>query len=1032
MPRITFVIFAAFILSMFASPAMAGHWSRGTMDWESVPRVMYGPGDEDTIRARLSRDPYTTLYRRVLSRANQSGYDLDDHEIVPEQIKANIAKAAAFVYAMDRHVQAVGDAFEVTPFDETDDRLAYGRKAEELLHNMNLEPHFNTALQGNIDDIHSAQELTLYAVAYDLLRGAAYPFEDEGRVAANLQTYAREFYKDWMLDKYMQAVALNNNHRSKSAASLGVAAIVLNGYEGYLPETDPEGYGDSKNWIDFAVSQVDFVILDALTTREGGFAEGGVYYAYTAINHMHFMRALHRYVGPQGWAVDGFEYGDLYTRPENARLHDWMLRARLPNGTFPPHDDCDPNGQYTYALVTDLPHGGLYRWAWENQPTYAFASGSVAQDADAIVAYDDSVIPQTPEDLGWTRNQFLYDAGQAIFRSDWSPDATYLIMMAEHGKANSWAMRRDGEPIDGVGGHEHNEPGGLHLYADGQHLLLDPGYLGWGEHDKVRDPDDHNILLVDGQGPQKYTFIFPELGTDENGEIVIVGDREGGYIPGEDGEAYLGDWFDDEELAYARMDTRYFIHVPETAISRHLLFLRGRFALVYDEAHPQDGQAHDLSILWHGNGGGESDGSFSAHADGGTWSFSGASVNVSTLSAEGTISWEESESYHDKGGRNATTHTRLTGTVNGTDTSFLSLLAPSEGGEQRVTATRAEAQPAWNLDDTAPELPADLSEGVAAAAVSQTLTVGDYTAQARLFYLAATPDGLQHALLIGGTQLATANGTILAKASQPARLWLTPQPDGRSFNVKIDAPPSGEVALWLPAVSDLHPVEVRGACAVEEDDSGYRFTIRKESDFSVVFGSSSPIVHPHAVADILAPVEGQAIEINDRVTFDASRSCGDDDIAYTFDLIESPWPSTAQLEHDGGPQATLVPDRVGDYFVRLSIRAGGMTDEQVVRFYADRDLTANVDGDEDDDGDADGEMDGDLTPEDGDDDEPDGDITPPGGDPDLPEADSGNGYSVGNSGGGGGGCAAPTGAAWAPWLTLLAGLVAWRRRKNRV
>jgi len=584
----------------FVSEAFA-YWASPGMDWESYPRVLYGPGEEEAIRTRLEREPYLTLYRRVYDIANRA-YTLDDHAIGAEQSKGNIAKAAAFVYAMNRKPAESEGTWSVVEM-AGEERAEYGARTEELLHAMwthsRMENFFSAGL-----DIHTAEELTLWATAYDTLKGAGYPFADEAGAIANVVALASDFFGDYTYRHKSQMAAYNENHMSKSASALGLAAIALNGYPGYLPEEDPEGFAKPENWIDFAVNKTDFIVLDALVSREGSFSEAAVYYGYTAVNHLPFMRALHRYAGPEGWTVNGFAYGDLLMREENRRIHDWLVRIRLPDGAFPPFDDCTPKGQYAFGAVGDLPNGGLYRWAWEHQPTYAFAGGSVDLSIETIVAYDDAVEAVPPDALGWPPNQFLIDGGQAVFRSSWGPEAVYMLVAAEHGKAAGWALRRDGEPIDGAGGHDHNDPCALHLYAYGQPLLLDAGYLGWDNHNKVNNPKNHNLLLVDGKGPSKPELIVPTLVTDENGDIVVKEGEEGGWVPGPDGEAFLNDFFDMDGLAYARIDTHYGDEAPATAISRHALFVRGRYFIVFDEAHGEDGAAHDFTIQWQGNGGG--------------------------------------------------------------------------------------------------------------------------------------------------------------------------------------------------------------------------------------------------------------------------------------------------------------------------------------------------------------------------------------------------------------------------------------------
>ena len=950
MKAFTSALSLALSLLLAASPAWA-HWSRGAMDWESVPRVLYGPGEEGAVRAKLeSGEPYLTLYRRVLDVAAWS-CDLEDHSVGAEQRKANVAKAAAFVYAMDRRVVQTGRGFEAAPFETPAEREVYGALAEEMLLHMYTLSRFNGGLTSSIKDIHTAQELSLYATAYDILKGAEYSFADEARVVTNLVDLAADFYKDYVHDMLGLAGSLNENHQSKSAAALGVAAIALNSYDGYLPEEDPQGYRKPENWIDFAVRRTDFIVLDALVSREGSYSEGAVYYAYTAINHLPFFRAMHRYVGARGWAVDGFEHGDLLLRPENLLVQDWLVRIRQPDGTFPPFDDCTPRGQYYFGMLTDLPHGGLYRWAWDRQPSYACASGSIRQEPDTIVIFDGSVAPVAPEDLGWSPNQFLYDGGQAIFRSSWEPDAIYMIVMAEHGKAAGWALRRDGEMIDGAAGHDHNDPCAIHMVAYGQPLLLDAGYLGWENHSKVNNARNHNLILVDGEGPQKTRLKVPEVIVDENGNIIIKEGEEGGHIPGADGEAYLNDWFEAEGLVYARVDTRYFREEEETRfvpteLARHVLFVHGRYFIVYDEVHPEDGEPHEITVLWHGNGGGGSGGSFEADNDGGRWRFGGAEVTVLASSAEAAIAWEEGEEIHDAGGWDERSHTVLEGTVSAPEVSFVSLIIPKPEGGDGPVAERPGGSDWWRI--RSPDARADTYQGFAAAAAVGKLAACGCTARARAFFCEVEDGRLARFLVIGGRKVSEGGRGIVYSSDAPLRLLseIVREEINITISGSVHLPPGGEATAWFAYGEEGGPLGHSGVCSAVSKNNGIEVTFRRAGDFSVSFGEGpAPVESPFfplAVADASAG----KVYIGEEVVIDAGRSCPSiDGLAHSFALVERPPFSQAALTDNGDGTASVVPDATGHYFVTLSVDDGERSDSATVRFFAEP--APDVDGDAD-------------------------------------------------------------------------------------
>jgi len=42
---------------------------------------------------------------------------------------------------------------------------------------------------------------------------------------------------------------------------------------------------------------------------------------------------------------------------------------------------------------------------------------------------------------------------------------------------------------------------------------MDSGYISWGEHDKVMNADNHNLILVNGSGPSS-AGTYTANGTD--------------------------------------------------------------------------------------------------------------------------------------------------------------------------------------------------------------------------------------------------------------------------------------------------------------------------------------------------------------------------------------------------------------------------------------------------------------------------------------------------------------------------------------
>ena len=100
---------------------------------------------------------------------------------------------------------------------------------------------------------------------------------------------------------------------------------------------------------------------------------------------------------------------------------------------------------------------------------------------------DPDISPVTPD---WG-DGFFAEAGFSILRSGLDANASYFQMQHE---------REDMRVMGGA--HEHADNLSFLLAAHGTELAIDPGYLDFTNHKKVKYGTDHNIVLVDGLGPE--------------------------------------------------------------------------------------------------------------------------------------------------------------------------------------------------------------------------------------------------------------------------------------------------------------------------------------------------------------------------------------------------------------------------------------------------------------------------------------------------------------------------------------------------
>ncbi len=904
----------------------AGTWSVPGMEPGERPRTLYGPGEAGEIQARLTREPYASIYLKVVQMADRA-YDLDDHQSNAEQLKGNIAQAAAFVYAMSRTARQTGDTVSVEPFSSDAERRIYGARAAELVAGMmptcRIIDYTSTTL-----DILCAQELAMYATAYDILAGSGYPLQDAAALEDRLATFAADFFYKWT-EAYWLTInrAANTNHGSKTAAALGLAAIVLNGYEHSLGDELDE-YRDPAAWIDFGISTAETLGLGVLTSIDGAYAEGPTYFRYAAINLAPFYWAWHRYTRGAGWTVDGVLFPDPWTNPRLALCQDWLLEILMPDGTFPPFDDGTPGITNFWGPFCGLPNGQAYLWAWQRGVASYDTSGSVDQSLLTLVAYDDSLQARRP-DIG--PSIFSPENGHAVFRSGWGADDTYLIMMAEHGIAAGFAFRYDGEPLEGSGGHEHSDPGTTHLMSHGEVLLLDSGYLGWENHDKVRHPANHNILLVDGRGPQDPQLSIPPFTIEDGGIVITDPSREGGWVPGVDSPATLSRAFSTPAIEHARVTAHYFTVAPETNWTRRMLFVDHAFFVQADTVETADGESHELALLNHLNGGGTSGGDYEQLADGARVVRPGATLELRVAAAGGNLSLSTTQDVHDAWHWREETHTVLHTVVDGPRAAFMTLLFPLAPAEAAPVVEAVAA------GDSAAAFRITQAGRVHLAAVALPgageITAGDLVLTGAMAI--AGPDVL---FLGDGTGISSAGREVVL--DQPGTLTVSWEAGGLSGYY---AGPANQIRFTpVPAAAGGE-----GFCEARLESGSLSLRLPGPGPFAVTFEGPAGNHAPQAA--IAGP---GSTRVGEPVELDGSASCDADGDAldYHWSVLEHPLRSTAVCDTPHAATTLFAPDWPGHYRLALVVSDGLEESRQAtVLVWVDRaqdeQLDAGLDGD---------------------------------------------------------------------------------------
>lgn len=767
------------IITGACAPEPEGPWHPERTDY---PRLLYTAADIDSIAARLDHYPYDVLYARVLGMAARTPDLTQGPPYNPgrEYTKGNIAKACAFVYVIE------GD-----PADRD--------KAIEILEAIdpNLEPITYELIQ---DEIHIAEAVLTYCQAFDMLLGAGdLPEADRIMITGLLTALVEDFFTLWGSTFCLgYEVGGRTNHHTKMAAAIGTAAILLNQHP------------MARVWIDFAMHGVT-KDLDILATADGSHAEGPYYWGYSATNVLPFAWAYRTFTGGVGELFvdrpckagsleqvgEEIYVDNLFTDPTLRTLCDWVIKIRQPDGARPPIDDSNFEGFFN-GMVAGVYDDGVYAWDWLESPAEPlFGEHCADLNVDLICAFDETVPPAEPT---WNPTQFLTEAGNAVLRSGWGPDDTYVLFLAEYGKARSV-------------GHDHPDGLSFMLYAHGETLAMDSGYIRWEDRDLVRHPKNHNLVLVDGKGAPPY--------------LPVIG---GGV------DALLTDSFSTSFLDYCSGITAH----NQTTHWRALLFPRKRYLLVADDLLGWYA-AHDYQWLLHGNGGGSTGGTFTAEADGGLWEIGAGKLRAAVTSVGGAPVLSSYDDYHGHHYAQIETHTVLEASASGRSVRFLSAIVPAAADEPLPAI---EVHP--DLGGTAAVVVAETDRTGAAflrpaTAAGQPWSLAGiaghpefpaFSTDAGLLYLAVEPEGgaVRECFAQGLTSLDAAGLTL---ASVDAPVTLTVDLGGATIEGHLLAAGGRVLDLYTGGA----PAEVSGTSVSGFDylgDGVTRIHFTGSSDFSVM------------------------------------------------------------------------------------------------------------------------------------------------------------------------------------------------------
>ena len=651
---------------LLAAACISGCNGEGGGDDPPYPSMAVRHEHKELILPRIDREPYQGLLQKVRDRAareyrEENNPDVWDYSA--HGTNGETAAACAFLAWLE------------------DDRDA-ADKARDFF--SRLTTHFETNEKWDVN-IRMPHVLLGYTDAWDLLMATDYFPENEAAGAADkICEITGKFYEMYVLDETMRELALGysqNNHPIRTAAAIGYPAIRF------------RDHPDSESWLNWAASELGYLWGETghYVQPDGGISEGPHYYRFALAPTIAFYIALENALDPDHtfrrdcinrrdrdpWLDHGCVEREPFTVGENPIRSEWFqntvswsIAIRLPDGYRPPLADAVYTPFNGGAMLTGFGAPGYFRWDWENAawgPLETTNSGDLT--VHHLAYFDDSVAAEEPP----FSTRLLPDAGNAVFRSDWTPDALWMLLVAEHHSARKTL-------------HDHVDGLSFSLAAYGEYLLIDTGYYKPNYLDNARTADavSHNVLLIDGKGA-------PLKGLLDN-----FGDTD----------AFLENTLDASEFDYAEARQEY----EQTEIQRSVVFCRNRYFIIADRLSTQATADRDHAFRLHGWAGYDVGGSATWSQNTCTFEREKAGVDVFLASTAGVPTFVEPPFVEleapyvhkiDRAEQDEGHHQVLDGTITARAPGFLAILAPYQTGGAKLTVEAIDAgadRAAWLVD----------------------------------------------------------------------------------------------------------------------------------------------------------------------------------------------------------------------------------------------------------------------------------------------------------------------------------------------
>ena len=341
------------------------------------------------------------------------------------------------------------------------------RAREDLLDN----PIGRQKPQGYLEP--SSHQFNDYVAAYDLLGGwGGLSARDHAAIRDKIAAEA-DYYYDVLAG--VRGGANYGNQRTLGASALGMAALALCEYTG--------GPNGPRKWLERALAEIRRPENMAFFRPGGLFVEGAGYTTYMNAQFVPFAIALERATG---------QY--LFAEPV---FREWLAYAAyqmMANGEVIPWGTCESQrGIGFFGLLANRRYGRdlapLFHRAFNlpdrPNPNHRFI---------ALAQYEAEVEGAVPP-----ASRAFPESQAVVLREDWGHDGVAVWF---EGKDSRWGTAGR---VDLYRTYSHGDAGHFVVAMADETLATDSGYDHWHSKDYF-GPEFHNVILVDGKGPEAKTF----------------------------------------------------------------------------------------------------------------------------------------------------------------------------------------------------------------------------------------------------------------------------------------------------------------------------------------------------------------------------------------------------------------------------------------------------------------------------------------------------------------------------------------------